>query len=60
MINSTNAPSELPPSELEVRAFRDAVYGSSSSDDNWASCREHWMKPEETQRLRDWYNEMKK
>ena len=61
MTEPTKTPAELtPPSELEVRALRDAVYGESSTDSNWDGCRDHWMKPEETKRLREWYAAMKK
>ena len=34
--------------ESEVRRLRDLVFDQVSSDKNWESCREYWLKPEET------------
>ena len=32
--------------ETDVRALRDAIYGEST-ENNWESCRENWIKTEE-------------
>lgn len=37
--------------EAEVRALRDLVYGPCT-DNNWAACRDGWMKPENIEWLR--------
>lgn len=43
---------DLAPSETEVKALRDAVYGPGS-EKNWAGCREYWMRPESVRWLRE-------
>jgi len=39
-----------PPTEQEVRALRDRVYGTtgdkSRDDKNWSNCRDNWMRPD--------------
>lgn len=37
-----------PPTEAEVRALRDKVFGAPITDNEWQTCRSHWMKPIET------------
>lgn len=39
------------PTEAEVRALRDAIYGPGS-DNNWDNCKEAWMRPENIAWLR--------
>lgn len=41
------------PSESEVRALRNAVYGKPISNSAWECIKNIWMKPEEIQWLRD-------
>lgn len=49
-----------PPTEAEVRALRDTVYGVKSGDANWAASRDYqctgghlgWMAPENTKWLK--------
>ena len=39
--------------EPEVRALRNRVFGRTTSDSNWDSCREYWMQPNDIQWLKD-------
>lgn len=44
-----------PPTEQEVRALRDNVYGTQPkfrTNEGWAATRENWMKPENVAWLR--------
>lgn len=49
---SENVPT-LASLELEVRSLRDAVYGHPSTDNNWETCKENWMRPDSVQWLRE-------
>lgn len=40
------------PTEAEVRALRDNIYGPGT-DNNWENCKDDWMTPENIQWLRD-------
>lgn len=33
-------------SELQIRSWRDIVFGRPSTDDNWFYCKDHWMQPQ--------------
>ncbi len=39
-------PQEL--TEQDVRAMRDQVFESASTDNNWEACKQFWMQPSET------------
>jgi hypothetical protein len=39
--------------EAEVRTLRDQVFGQSSTEKNWAGCREDWMRPDSVAWLRE-------
>ncbi len=34
-----------PPTETEVRTLRDRVFGKPITDNEWSTCRAHWMAP---------------
>ena len=38
--------SQNQPTEAQVRALRDLVYGQRSTDKNWDGCKDKWMEPE--------------
>lgn len=42
------------PTESEVRALRDAVYGIPISDAEWEKCKSKWMEPGEVVWLKRW------
>lgn len=42
---NTTLKTERPPTEAEVRALRDRVYGHTSTDRNWNNCKDAWMDP---------------
>jgi len=58
-MNDTNEQPEtiarrsVQPSEDVVRKMRNGVYGHEISDEEWAQCGPNWMKPEETEWLRE-------
>lgn len=39
--------------EQEVRALRDRVFEGPLPDASWENCKVHWMKPAETQWLKE-------
>lgn len=41
-------------SESEVRAMRNLVYGHEISDNEWETCKRHWMEPSNIIWLRNW------
>ena len=41
------------PTDAELRAMRDRVYGVPTTSNNWAHCGENWTKPDEIR----WLNE---
>lgn len=43
----------LQPTEAEVRALRDAVYGQPATDKGWDACKSKWMQPDSVQWLRE-------
>lgn len=49
---------EPQPTEAEVRAMRDRVAESKSSDENWAACRENWLRPDSVEWLQKWVRKM--
>lgn len=34
------------PTEAEVRALRDLVFGIPATDKGWEACKERWMQPD--------------
>ena len=41
------------PTESEVRAMRDRVFGQPSTDRNWENCKDNWMRPSEIRWLQE-------
>lgn len=50
---------EEQPSELQVRAWRDIVYGRPTTDENWYFCKDHWMRPDAVQWLKEQVKQIK-
>ena len=44
---------ESPPTEAEVRALRDLVYGVPSTDLNWEYTKKNWLRPDMVNWLRE-------
>ena len=44
--------------ELRIRALRDRVFESVSTDANWLGCRNGWMTPDGVRWLEEWAGKM--
>ncbi len=41
------------PTEEQVRALRDKVYGVPIKDEGWRNCRDKWVEPEQVKWLKE-------